>query len=230
MAPTTSQLLASRGVTLQQAHDWVLSHLAAPQTIVDAARQFGLTNAQLGEIAGGFSAADVKAFFGARGIDCTLLDTPVSAFALPDNLSALASLVTPDNHAGALSTASLHARVAAATGEAAYGKAFADADFESQFYGTLVNALKSIDLIEAARLASFAQANRAALASDPLAVLSQGADLLVAVLTTPARFPVLGDSMVADTAVAAGTYYVQLVGQPQAAVAVLQGLLGALPH
>jgi len=76
---TTTQLLSSYGVTMQQAYQFVVSNLNNPQNIITTCKQAGITNAMLAEIVGtgipGVTANDVKNFFVSNGLDSTQLDT-----------------------------------------------------------------------------------------------------------------------------------------------------------
>lgn len=242
--------LASYGVTIEQAHEFVLSNLNNPATIFNVAKQFGVTNAMLGEIAGGYSAADVQAFFSARGIDSSVLDGNMpgdddsgdggGAELLPEDLAALAALVALNTDTGTLSNAALRAQVIAETGEAAYLEAFdplgyegaadgtlsaADlgvshlgelpatvATLESLFYGTIIKSLRAIDMQEALQMNSFLTANATALEQGDEGVLDDFIDGMVGVFSTPAAPSLFDDAMIATTAVAAGTVFVQLVG------------------
>lgn len=250
--------LASYGVTIEQAHEFVMSHLGSPATIFNVARQFGVTNTMLGEIAGGYSAADVQAFFSAHGLDSSVLDgdgTPdgsSSAELLPDDLAALASLVALNTDTGTLSNAALRAQVVAETGEAAYLAAFDPLGYEgtadgtlsaadlgvshlgdlpatvetveSLFYGTLINALRAIDIQEAQQMNSFVSANATALEQGDEGVLDSFIDLMVGVFSTPATPTLFDNATIATTVVTASTAFVQLVGQDDSP-ALFDGLL-----
>jgi hypothetical protein len=71
---TTPAYLAQYGITMQQAHDFVFANLEAPDRILAVALQYGVTTAMLGDIAGGYSATDVRSFFSAHGLDASSLD------------------------------------------------------------------------------------------------------------------------------------------------------------
>lgn len=77
---TASQKLAEYGITMDQAHAWLMANLASPAGILSAATTYGMTNAMLGEIAGWpgtpFAAVDVKAFFVSKGLSSVSLDPP----------------------------------------------------------------------------------------------------------------------------------------------------------
>lgn len=71
---TAANQLARFGVSLEQARAFINANLDNPQSILDAALNAGLTNAMLGEIVGGVSAADVVSFFQSKGLDSNGLD------------------------------------------------------------------------------------------------------------------------------------------------------------
>jgi hypothetical protein len=77
---TTPDYLAQYGITMQQAHDFVFANLDAPDRILSVALQYGVTTTMLGDIAGGYSATDVRAFFSAHGLDASPLDGGVVVF------------------------------------------------------------------------------------------------------------------------------------------------------
>lgn len=71
--------LASYGVSIQQAYEFIVSNLSNPRTIFDVSKAFGITNNMLGEIIStympGVSGAVVKNFFASNGIDSSSLDS-----------------------------------------------------------------------------------------------------------------------------------------------------------
>ena len=64
---TTRTKLANLGVSLIQAHDFVMANLNSPATIYQAARQHDINSQMLADIVSidfpGLSASDVEAFF-----------------------------------------------------------------------------------------------------------------------------------------------------------------------
>lgn len=70
--------LAAKGVTLKEAYEFVVANLATPQVIFDVAKQYGVTNAMLAEIANvgmqNVSAADVRNFFSSHNMNSAVLD------------------------------------------------------------------------------------------------------------------------------------------------------------
>ena len=47
---TTAEILATHGVTIDQAHDWLEAQVGSPLDILSASAALGLTNAMLGEM------------------------------------------------------------------------------------------------------------------------------------------------------------------------------------
>ncbi len=70
----TTDYLAQYGIAMQQAHDFVWSHLDDAQLILNVAAQYGVSTTMLGEIAGGYSAAEVRGFFAEHGLNGATLD------------------------------------------------------------------------------------------------------------------------------------------------------------
>lgn len=66
--------LARFGVSMEEARAFITANLDNPQLILEAALSAGLTNAMLGEIAGGVSAVDVVGFFQSKGLNSNSLD------------------------------------------------------------------------------------------------------------------------------------------------------------
>ncbi|MBI5278563.1 MAG: hypothetical protein HY854_19150 [Burkholderiales bacterium] len=75
---TAAEKLATFGFTMDEAKAWVLQNLGNPSLILTVAGNAGITNAMLGEIAGWpgtpYTAADVKGFFQAYGLNSVTLD------------------------------------------------------------------------------------------------------------------------------------------------------------
>jgi len=222
---------------VQQARDFIFSHLDNPAVIYNAAAQYGITNEMLGEIVGGYNADQVEAFFDSHGFNGDQLDAHEL---LADDMMQLSGLVSLNTFSGSLSTASLRDQVVAQTGLSAYQHAFspdlydgsADGTFtstelgvplgplpatmetvESLFYGTLIGARKSMDTQEFGEIYNFIQNNEAALENGDLAVEDQFFALIVSVFADTAENPVFSDSQIVETAVLAGTMLVQLIGQ-----------------
>lgn len=73
---TTSEHLASLGVTVAQAREFVFAHLDDPALIYNTAVQYDVTTVMLSEIVGGVTTAQVRDFFDSRGFDSTALEPP----------------------------------------------------------------------------------------------------------------------------------------------------------
>lgn len=138
---SAAQHLANYGVSMAQAQSFVMSNLDNPQVILSVASDFGITNAMLGEIAGGYSAADVEAFFLFYGLDSSGLDpvvtqpdfTPGGGLGLfPDEWLGLASSVLAlNNESGILSNSAIRSQVLTFSGiaEADYLAALSPANW-----------------------------------------------------------------------------------------------------
>lgn len=132
------QHLAQFGVSLADANAFVLANLEQPAVIFNVARDYGVTNAMLGEIAGGFTAAEVTAFFQSKGIDSSGLDASLVAPPPTDPgdglfnqfpqewLSLLPALISLNDNTGVLSNESIRAQVIQFSGvsEQQYFRAF----------------------------------------------------------------------------------------------------------
>ena len=73
---TTSEYLASLGITVQQAHDFIFAHLDDAVLIYNTADQYDVTNAMLSEIVGGVTTQQVRDFFDSRGLNSAALEPP----------------------------------------------------------------------------------------------------------------------------------------------------------
>jgi hypothetical protein len=139
---TTSDFIATTfGVTMAQAHDFIMAHVSDPAYIYNMAAQYHVTSAMLGEITG-YSATDVEGFFTANGLDGTALRTPAGTTSGPQLLAVEGasipdSVVKLDTYQGVLSTASLHDAIVAKTGQAAYDQAFSAAPYDTNHDGVL---------------------------------------------------------------------------------------------
>lgn len=71
---TAAQHLANFGVSVDVAREWIFANLGDLHLVLTVATNYGVTNAMLGEIAGGYSGAQVQAYFMAHGLDSTVLD------------------------------------------------------------------------------------------------------------------------------------------------------------
>lgn len=132
---TTESHLASLGVTMQEARDFIFANVKNPGLIFSIAYANDVTTAMLSEITG-YSTSDISAYFASYGVDATDLDSVDGDIDLPDdpldstddpNGSASATLVNYmafNDSTGILSTAVLRNSVIAATGTDEYFSAF----------------------------------------------------------------------------------------------------------
>lgn len=154
----TLQLLASRGVSMQQAADWVQDHLESPGQIFSICLEFGINSAMLAEIVQPFVpgavAGDVEAFFTTLGFDAQVLrnaginpaaplPAPGSSSEIvapgffPQEYAALLSFAALNHNAGALSNDSLReASFAQGTQRGDYWSLFSPAQFGGQEGGS----------------------------------------------------------------------------------------------
>jgi len=235
---STTAYLATFGVTLEQANAFVMSNLGNPQLIYDTALQYGVTNQMLGEIAGGYTAREVRGFFDARGLDSGALDESYAVGILPAGLESLAPIMGLNANTGVLSNAALRDRVAAQTGSASYDAAFdptlyvgafdgtlspedlgfselgtlpaTPSTLESLFYGSLINGIRNVDPQEVQAFKTFVAANKPALLANDVTVFNEYVALMAGIMEDPAT-PWLSDAEIADLAVVAGQYYVQTI-------------------
>jgi hypothetical protein len=258
---TTEEYLLSKGVSMADALAFVMSNLDHPEVIYNVAMQYGVTSSMLADIVKpnvpNVSAAMVEAFFTSNNLNGSALNggntgggstggnTDTTGLELlPDDMSALASLVTFNQNGGALSTASLRAAVMAQTGQTAYNMAFTpdvyygggDGTFtgddlgipnfpafaatqenlESIYYGTLIKAFKAIDMAEIQEIGAFVTSNQAALQSGNEAVLQSYLNLMIHVFEDPAATPIMADAQLADAVVMGTAMMVEVVGSGDA--------------
>jgi hypothetical protein len=72
---TTSEYLNTLGITVEQAHLFILANMYNVGVIYNAAKQFGVSNQMLAEIYGGVNEGDVKNFFDLHGFDGSMLNS-----------------------------------------------------------------------------------------------------------------------------------------------------------
>lgn len=234
---STSSYLANFKVTIAQAKDFVFAHLDDPTTIFTTARQYGITNEMLGEIAG-YSADEVRGFFGSRGISAGELD-PEPLF--PSDMLQFSSLMALNTATGTLSTATLREQVIAQTGESAYNAAFDPNQFfggldgvftatdlgitdlgdllataetlESLFYGSIVRLASTVDTQELAEIGNFVQANAAGLANGDPAAMAALLTLVQGVVEDLATQPAFSEPMISEVAVGSAVALVGFASQ-----------------
>ena len=235
---STSSYLANFGVTIEQAREYVLAHLSNPNAIVATARQYGITNDMLGEIAGGYSAADVRGYLAGFGIDASGLEAEPL---FPSEMLQFSTVMGLNTASGALSTASLRAQVIAQTGEPAYNAAFdpnhysggldgvfsvadlgvaslgelpATAEtLESLFYGTIIRLTGTVDMEELLQVQSFVRDNAAGLQNEDPAVESALATLMLGIVQDQATPSAFGESLISEVAVASAVALVGFASQ-----------------
>lgn len=175
---TAAQHLPTVGVTLQEAHDFIFSHIDQPSIIYNAAIDHGVTIAMLNEITG-YSTNDISEYFKSSELIPEKLND-ISPF-INSDLGIFAHFVNFNNNSGILSTASLHEKVKPLIknpdyddahffgplwssqlfdgvytpdelGVAHLGNVSATledfSNFESLFYGTILNIFKALDQTE----------------------------------------------------------------------------------
>ncbi len=128
---TAAELLNSKGVSMQQASEWVQARLQSPAEIYNICLEFGINSSMLADIVQpfvpGVVASDVETFFTNLGFNALDLrnagplepvpmpspvpapvpEAPMFSGVLPPELSALLSFVSLNDNTGALSNASL---------------------------------------------------------------------------------------------------------------------------
>ncbi len=150
-----AQLLNSKGVSMQQASDWVQARLESPGEIYSICLEFGINSTMLAEIVQpfvpGVVAGDVEFFFSSAGFDALGLrnagalppvpmptpvqppGTPIFSAVLPVEFSGLLSFLSLNESVGALSNASLReASFAQGSTPASYLKLFDPASIGGQ--------------------------------------------------------------------------------------------------
>lgn len=235
---STSSYLANFGVTIEQAREYVFANLDNPQAIFATARQFGVTNEMLGEIAGGYSAQQVQGYLAGFGIDASALETEPL---FPSEMLQFSTVMGLNTETGALSTASLREQVKAHTGAAAYAAAFdpnqyaggldgvfSAADLgvlnlgdlpataetlESLFYGTIIRLTGTVDTEELQQVASFVQDNAAGLENEDPAVESALVTLMLGIVQDQAVVSPFTPALISEVAVASAVALVGFASQ-----------------
>lgn len=235
---STSSYLANFGVTIEQAREYVFANLDNPQAIFATARQFGVTNEMLGEIAGGYSAQQVQGYLAGFGIDASALETEPL---FPSEMLQFSTVMGLNTETGALSTASLREQVKAHTGAAAYAAAFdpnqyaggldgvfSAADLgvlnlgdlpataetlESLFYGTIIRLTGTVDMEELQQVASFVQDNAAGLENEDPAVESALVTLMLGIVQDQAVVSPFTPALISEVAVASAVALVGFASQ-----------------
>lgn len=253
---TAAELLNQYGLTVQQASDWIRENVGNSQLVYNTALEFGVDSSMLAEIVSswvpGANADLVENFFTSQGLNGSALNSAVlnagaggddfgGGEILPEDLAALASLITLNTYGGQLSTEALRAGVLNEVSNGSYyyqlfnpanyegaddGTFTADElgipglgnlaatteNLESLYYGTLIKVFKAIDMEEISQIADFAQANASALEAGSPAVLDQYVDLMLSVLEDPAVTPMFPDDQLAQTIIFSTVAVAELVG------------------
>lgn len=71
--------LSKYNVSISEARKFIIDNLGNLHTILNTAKQYGVTNEMLAEIYGGVNSHDVRNFFTSNGFDSVDLDTPFSS-------------------------------------------------------------------------------------------------------------------------------------------------------
>ncbi|HSH92276.1 MAG TPA: hypothetical protein VK996_19980 [Ramlibacter sp.] len=124
---TTAEYLASLGVTMDQAYDWIVANANDPAYIHSIAAQFGITNAMLADIVG-CSADDVRNYFSSQGLDPSLLDPVVAPLEtdhfFPPDQPFYAQLLALDTYPGVVSLQTIREQVIAGSNVSDYEELF----------------------------------------------------------------------------------------------------------
>ncbi|HSH89258.1 MAG TPA: hypothetical protein VK996_04695 [Ramlibacter sp.] len=95
---TAAQLLSGYGLTMDQAHEWLLANIGSPQYVLEICQAAHITNSMLGEIAGWpgapIAAGLVQAFFAQYSLDSSVLEpTPAVVSVSSDSVLEGGSLL-----------------------------------------------------------------------------------------------------------------------------------------
>lgn len=167
---------------------------------------------------------------------------------LPEQYADLLSIVELNDNTGILSTEALRAAIVAITGQGDYDAAFnvdnypgasdgvftaaelgfgslgdlpaTGATLESLLYGTMINAMKSIDASEIEELTAFAIAHQDMTGTEQAYI-----DLLIGIFQDAAIPPLYDDATIAQIVVTGGAAFVEVVATG-AGVSIFDGLFG----
>lgn len=240
--------LASLGITIQQANDFILSHIDEPLNIFNTAKQFNVTTSMLSEITG-FSINDIREYFASFGLDTTELNT--ERLLLSSDLLPLANFLAFNDDSGGLSTATLREGVIAATNSDDYLTFFDPSSFqgsedgvftpeelgtahlgnvpattetlESLFYGTFISTSRDIDTQELQQIDVFLEANPDELENDTVSL--KYIELAISVFNDPAPAPFFSEPQIALFAIEIGIRMVEFVGMDRETVLLDSALL-----
>jgi hypothetical protein len=100
MPPSTAEHLASLGVTVKDAREFVMSHLSDLGVVLGAARDHGITNEMLAQIVGGeITGLQVAQFFSAHGFDSSVLDQLPALADHPQDVASIVGVQHQNEHA-----------------------------------------------------------------------------------------------------------------------------------
>jgi hypothetical protein len=130
---TTKSHLALFDITLEQASDFIQSHVGEPQEIFDAAWQLGIPTSMLSDITG-YSTDIISEYFSVAGLDTLVLDAGSLAgkreIFSSESAASLSEYVVFNDKTGILSTSSLRESAIAATNADDYLAYFDPANFK----------------------------------------------------------------------------------------------------
>ncbi len=141
----TRDHLSALGISMDQARSFVMANLGSPATIYNVAKQFKIDSQMLADIVApsvpGVNAAQVEAFFNAKGLDGKSLNASeihtTTSNLLDNGMQALSHLFNFNQNTGILSTQSLRDAIVAKVGMTAYTKAFSPANLPGGADGVL---------------------------------------------------------------------------------------------
>lgn len=158
---------------------------------------------------------------------------------LDDASQQFLAVISLNNNSGSLSTSALRDAVVAKVGLSNYNEAFDISEYagasdgvlttaelgfsqlgdlpatretiESLYYGTIIKALKSIDMQEITDLQQFVLAHQAQIANGDSATIKAYTDLMVEVFADEANPPLMNDQMISQAIVASTQAFVEIV-------------------
>lgn len=158
------QKLASLGVSMDAAYQFIIQNLNSPSTIYGVCEQFAISNEVLGEIVSyglgrSVSASDVAGYYNAHGLNGNKLfnanlgslvntgnntSTNTGSNTTPSSFDGLNvnvfGVITTNDNTGILSSASLKAAIVAQIGQSAYDQLFAVSGYDVNRDGVISTA------------------------------------------------------------------------------------------
>ncbi len=233
---STESHLTSLGVTIQQANDFILSHINEPEIIFNTAQQFGITALMLSEITG-FSTSDISTYFVSFGLNAADLDE----VGLP--VASLTNYLAFNDSTGALSIAALRENIIAATNPEDYFSAFNPSKFigsedgvftpdelgtarlgnvaanteniESLVLGTFIHVYKAIDISEALQFNQITEFLADSANNDDSPDFLA---LMDSVFSDPAPNPIFNDAVLVEATNEFGIHTVETIGNTNSAI------------